>query len=599
MYQTVLKRVKGSMAADVNGKKLEFVGNWPSEAGDSVWTDGKVIFGHIAPKEDSVPVFSNNGIPISCEKEGDELKGYFTPTGTWKKYAVAPEDWIVNNEKLFYGGSLMYNDARVMDVEVTDEGDMYIATEGTFQFSTTMEYYDAIWKDADGNIITEEDTNFIIEDYYRVWGEPVNMFGERKIISTTYKEAASSKAEKVILGNPDAESFSVPIRIYKNGILQEEIDLEQYIERIRSRFYIMWLDLLLKGDVYLKNKIFTNPPEYNSWLYLDEEHSQENMSILKVEAFKMYKDGNWEALISAAMFGYCFPGYTKKYVGRSHITHVTLGGNARFVIDITNPSMGWVVDEDGESETVEKTYPMNREQEIWIPTLISTYALLKITSETKTFVDIVYQKSHGGTSFVVNEETINEGKFKTEIDLTISEPSSEKNFTFGIDENYEMVFEDKKISIREKETGQLIETDLKLDIGQFAELIYPYEILNLDNDRWPGTKYMPKKRYRITDKDGETEIDYHPKKGYEWLDGHYSHIDEKDDEGKEEKLDDGLYRFNPCILKLKNDKYLFGIHGGKLYIKTASGIQEVGDGLKNFRLAELKNMAKSKSNSKK
>ena len=54
------------------------------------------------------------------------------------------------------------------------------------------------------------------------------------------------------------------------------------------------------------------------------------------------------------------------------------------------------------------------------------------------------------------------------------------------------------------------------------------------------------------------------------------------------------FDFKPIIKKLSDGKYLFGNHGGKLYLKTGDNIQEVGDNLKNFRLEELKNMKKAK-----
>ena len=55
-----------------------------------------------------------------------------------------------------------------------------------------------------------------------------------------------------------------------------------------------------------------------------------------------------------------------------------------------------------------------------------------------------------------------------------------------------------------------------------------------------------------------------------------------------------FFYFKPILKKLSDTVYLFGTHGGKLYIKTKSGIQEVGDGLKNFRLEVLNDISKAK-----
>lgn len=54
------------------------------------------------------------------------------------------------------------------------------------------------------------------------------------------------------------------------------------------------------------------------------------------------------------------------------------------------------------------------------------------------------------------------------------------------------------------------------------------------------------------------------------------------------------FMLKPIIKKLSDGKYLFGNHGGKLYLKTADNIQEVGNNFKNFRLEELKNIKKAK-----
>ena len=53
-------------------------------------------------------------------------------------------------------------------------------------------------------------------------------------------------------------------------------------------------------------------------------------------------------------------------------------------------------------------------------------------------------------------------------------------------------------------------------------------------------------------------------------------------------------QFTPLFFQFKNGAYLFGVKGGKLYLKTADTIRIVGDGLKNFRLNELKKISKAK-----
>ena len=70
---------------------------------------------------------------------------------------------------------------------------------------------------------------------------------------------------------------------------------------------------------------------------------------------------------------------------------------------------------------------------------------------------------------------------------------------------------------------------------------------------------------------------------YDWLEGIF-----------DEDSDDGFFRFKPCFAALKGKNYLFGVQGDKLILKTDNGVELVGDGLKNFRLCELKNIRKAK-----
>ena len=53
-YKTQIKATGAGYAIDVSGKRLIFAANYPCKAGDSVWTDGKIIFGNVANKPQPV-----------------------------------------------------------------------------------------------------------------------------------------------------------------------------------------------------------------------------------------------------------------------------------------------------------------------------------------------------------------------------------------------------------------------------------------------------------------------------------------------------------------------------------------------------------------
>ena len=85
-YQTRLKSVSAGGAIDAAGKRLTFVGNNPAQVGDTVWTDGKIIFGHVTLRSTPLIIVERGGVPVAfADREGNYLFGYFTPNGDFKR----------------------------------------------------------------------------------------------------------------------------------------------------------------------------------------------------------------------------------------------------------------------------------------------------------------------------------------------------------------------------------------------------------------------------------------------------------------------------------------------------------------------------------
>ncbi|MBQ4494666.1 MAG: hypothetical protein II968_02760 [Selenomonadaceae bacterium] len=53
-------------------------------------------------------------------------------------------------------------------------------------------------------------------------------------------------------------------------------------------------------------------------------------------------------------------------------------------------------------------------------------------------------------------------------------------------------------------------------------------------------------------------------------------------------------QFTPVFYQFNGNSYIYGIKGGKLYRNSNGKSVEVADGLKNFRLCELKRISKAK-----
>ena len=93
-YATQIKSVHAGGAVDVSGRSLRFIGYLPVKAGDTVYTDGRFIFGNAPPKGAPAIFDEQGGIPVLAYN----LRGYFTLQGKFKDYRIAGTDWIVNDK---------------------------------------------------------------------------------------------------------------------------------------------------------------------------------------------------------------------------------------------------------------------------------------------------------------------------------------------------------------------------------------------------------------------------------------------------------------------------------------------------------------------
>lgn len=126
-YKTQIKNVGTGYAIDISGKRLSFIGNYPCQAGDTVWTDGSVIFGNISNKSQNIIFDVQSGIPVLA----DNLRGYFDKN-RFKDFPIDKKNlsdeileggniWFVNNNrKIFWDWFPSSQTNPYEDVEVSD-----------------------------------------------------------------------------------------------------------------------------------------------------------------------------------------------------------------------------------------------------------------------------------------------------------------------------------------------------------------------------------------------------------------------------------------------------------------------------------------------
>ena len=473
MYQTVLRSVNGYTAIGANGEKLQFVGNWYGSAGDTVWTDGNIIFGHSPLRASSTLMIlpANSGIPVLC----DNLRGYFSPAGAWNSYDVAQKDWIINNENDFQGGSAEYNGATVLDAEISKDNNTYILT----------------WDNARG------------------W---IGGISEWNYGNITFAEIFSN----------------YPVTIYKDGKIIDTIDLSEFVTKLD--------DEAKKIHQAIKNTV----NEYEVGFKFDRvgEHAEPSSIIVEIQAPNFNLDGNYDY--------YVF-------------------GSAQYVITEETRDYTTAVDDDG-------VVGINH----WINHIY--------------YITYFY-------SFLYHIENGNKRKVAYHYYSTRTDDEKSANYVF------QQNLGDGSFTMNKYGLISFYDSDSRLIAKDIivAENFCHIEITSYtERDEYDSsTTYTV--NYNIYTPDGKvisksgTGNDTTAGKGK--YDPNFPDLGIPIMEGFFLKDADGILRpfyFKPILKKLSDTVYLFGTHGGKLYIKTKSGIQEIGDGLKNFRLEVLNDISKAK-----
>lgn len=129
-YQTKIQSVSGGRVVDVQGRVLRTIGNFPCQAGQSVWTDGRVIFGHVF-EDTGLIQFNQRGIPVVA----GVATGYFDRSGKFRRKKIAEDNWVVNDQANYKHCDTNAVDAEisgdnVFKIEVGDDNGVFYSVNG-------------------------------------------------------------------------------------------------------------------------------------------------------------------------------------------------------------------------------------------------------------------------------------------------------------------------------------------------------------------------------------------------------------------------------------------------------------------------------------
>ena len=648
-YQTTIKSIGSGGIVDAQGRYLRFIGDLPVKEGDTVFTDGKYIFGHAPPKGSPAIFDEPCGIPVLGDEYSlsdgnpkDELRGYFTNRGKFKKYDVAQDDWITNSKKNFAHGAATFNGERVIDAEFSDSGDLFVVTDGFYRKCQCVKYNNHLFQIVTRYIQkTNSSTGAVTVSNHRFIDHINPIVGQ-----------------EVTLG-ADASDIDKPVTIYKNGEKFLEISLGKYAQIAADECWNCYEELTADPEATdvpaLINWECAQTAEPVNFIKQPPPPSEPfiALSYSRVEFFHVDQNGDWEAIISAAAYGHCFLNITLPcslfYLlfnteGRTTNSGQSKSFSESLLLGI-NALETAIFDENLYPFLDIEQYPEFKGQEKIDGEYTDEFKKY-VENKLAYYIPLVRFKHYKWEPFIFKSNFlfgVHNGEIVTEIikasgggnEHQISEAWDEENY-YGkylfVLSTSEREYEDDIIAKNEWSCdggnncylcgeGYKFQKIRTVDGGKEVDLgieIYPYggetnTVLASESPmRWSFMyDEVALELAGVTQEEADPSIPALREIYHRWIPsffyiGYANYIIQYlKDADKEiyfpiwthlsEETDDGWFRFNCSIAKLKDNDFLLGFYGGKLYIVDANGnIELVGDGVKNFRLREMKKISKAR-----
>ena len=645
-YVTQIKSVGQSGVIDVQGRRLNFIGYLPVKAGDSVYTDGNVIFGNAPPK--GAPAIFNDepsGIPVLGDEDsyGDELRGYFTINGKYKRFSIKGDDWIVNDKKKYAHDD---GEDNIIDVEI-------IADDKGNENEFTVEKIIGDWT---GEVPSDEFKCSIAETGERFGETTIDFTVNVANIGSKTKKFRTEKETWLRFITADKAEFA-----QKNGSVIKNCEL--IIKKNSEEFSrLNFSDLVKESEDRARDFI----SDFNVVGHPSEDEI-ETRAVL--ENFKIAADGHWEALLwidvlaKRTFSAEEFVTLAGILINREGEEEPLTEENTAYIEDPTIIEMLYDNLHDFFASKFYKVTTTTTVKEFYTytkPTYQSAVCthhcfFVKLSSDTLNqetpsfeqeilFETMRYFPLYFITSEVhypvegVAETTFSEGNTHVYIDSAAI--MSKFNFQAGrSDVGYpsltwykiEHAFVGTYTSIWEENVVSGWEVPGTASYsGETVAAVLIFRLYNSQD--WLNVTDLDLKTERVTGRyidgnigcDREDDFLLHVQDDFQakiitpsnksWLydtagiwdfDCRLNDVRDADNKsviGDFLSDEENAHKWNMSLVTLKDGAYLFGIHDdqsrdidGKLYKISSDGqVEQVGDGLKNYRLRELKNNRKAK-----
>ena len=613
-YATQIESLTPNGAIDVHGRTLQFIGYLPVEAGDTVYTDGNVIFGNAPPKGAPPTVYEQGGIPVLCDEDASgesELRGYFTQGGKFKSYRIKGNDWIVNDKKNYTHDE----GSDIIDAEIGEDGSVYTATDGFYRKCQAVKY-----------------SNHLFQWFH---GTNIPNLADSTVPYLVHAGVYDFVGEEITLG-AEADDINTPVSIYKNGKKVVEFSLKEYAtlaeeaalrcsgELMKKSADITQTTGLPQQDVP-ENYFKQPPPPSEPFVAL---------TYARIETFRINPQGDWDAIIFASAYGYCFPYILLDGSVFEATFNDEVGAEKTFSEDLVNcvdiaellaeldhsfltftpyPPFDGEEKVNGEYTEAYKRY-IESKLEYYIPLFrFKHYQWEPVHFDSSFYfhvhngeiVTVMAAHSGGGDRIEIIRDWSETAINRTYIDFGIPETLESNDWKFPLGDNYFLVgrgFDPKYFCLNDQKIFDFANLPYSND---WATRDYPalvnrpshvdsVAVRRAASGEAPLSHYWHRTIYDFYSYTAKNMIDNYlkvsDKEIYYPIRVHVS-----------SDSDDGFFRLNPSCLKVR-DGYLLGYHSFKansrycgLYKIDANGRRAaVGNDFKNFRLRELKKINKSK-----
>ena len=631
-YRTKLTAVGGSEAVDIRGKTLHFVGNLPVRAGDCVWTDGKFIFGHVPIRGASITPITQSKIPVLA----DDFQGYIGAGGALTSYPIVSGDWIVNDDEFIKPGSDYFDGHTVIDAAIGDDGSVLFATDGFFRENQRKTYQNRIGVT---HLLCANGTHSLREWASR--NPPKRTYELNSPWFVLYRKELqdgsklSFGVDKLDSSDPSVDDSDQHLRFFHDSTPVADFSLKPFADTAAELAWSM------------ESKIMANSSTDTTSISLEQYSPPDSFIASKyarIVAMHIDKNGDWDALISASAYGYCFPyidfnaslfmhtfpNYEEKVYSDELADAVYFVGNSIenqfFPLNVEQyPRFSYSPDwsdavfmsefKKDVLDAVAYYIPRVRfTYKLWRPNVFNSFVVTRVHNGDA--VDVIFSKVGGGNVFPAAGAEWNERSRTDWIDyrnFVVDSVIDKKPWTFPLDDHFYFradgidiisIFETDEKNVEHT----IFDVDSRMRDALHGEHFFSECLFNFPSHIGASDDYVDPKAVALSEQNSiepdyivgyfppfvhpdyiikckDTEVNIH-ENPFALDENVYLDAWCRDDQPLNESL--GLqYMF----AKLNSDSYLLGIRNGNLLKVNSNGnFKVVLTNLKNFRLCKMKNI---------